>query len=353
EIKKGGHGGLAYKGDEPASFRVWSIELARPEAMEAIQQRATAMREDGEWMIEKTYGLFVHWSTLSSNIDGTQRPYEEAVNLFDVEAFADMVEQTGAAWLILTTTHGKHNFAAPIQAIDQVLPGYTTRRDLIMEIADALEKRSIRLMLYYHIGLDNNAWPEAVGYYDADKSRWFENIITIHREIAERYGEKTWGWFFDDGHKWYYPCDFPWERYYESIKTGNAKRLVAFNPGTRPSVTPFGDLLASDNGSNLRPPMSKRYFDEQGDYAGLLQHFSFTLEPAWTLKQQQQIRDPGFPKPVHDTEELIGYVRTCQAARVPVTMNILITQDVTREKPFVNKETLEQMGQVRRAIRSI
>ena len=264
-----------------------------------------------------------------------------------------MVEQTGAAWLILTTTHGRHNFPAPIQAIDRVLPGHTTRRDLIMEIADALEKRGVRLMLYYHIGLDEEAWPKAAGYFEADKTRWFENTIAIHREIGERYGKKTWGWFFDDAHKWYYPCDFPWEPYYEAIKTGNPERLVAFNPGTRPSMTPFGDLLASDNGSSLRPPMNKIYFDEGGDYAGLLQHFSFTLESAWVIKSPKQVSGGKFPDPVHRADQLVDYVRTCQAAGVPVTMNILTTQDVTREKPFVNEKTLDQLRQVRKAVRRL
>jgi hypothetical protein len=46
-------------------------------------------------------------------------------------------------------------------------------------------------------------------------------------------------------------------------------------------------------------------------------------------------------------------VRTCQAAGVPVTMNILITQDVTREKPFVNEKTLDQLRQVRKAVRKL
>jgi hypothetical protein len=36
----------------------------------------------------------------------------EAVNQFDVEAFADIVAKTGAAWVVFTTTHGKFFFTA-------------------------------------------------------------------------------------------------------------------------------------------------------------------------------------------------------------------------------------------------
>jgi hypothetical protein len=36
----------------------------------------------------------------------------EAVNQFDVEAFAGIVAKTGAAWVVFTTTHGKFSFTA-------------------------------------------------------------------------------------------------------------------------------------------------------------------------------------------------------------------------------------------------
>jgi hypothetical protein len=36
----------------------------------------------------------------------------QAVNQFDVDAFADMVAKTGAAWVVFTTTHGKFFFTA-------------------------------------------------------------------------------------------------------------------------------------------------------------------------------------------------------------------------------------------------
>ncbi len=346
ELARGGWGGMRYKGNEPCSFRVWSVELVRPEAMKAIQERAGKMRASTDWMVEGKYGLFIHWSPLSWPLKGDKMRYQDAVDLFDVEAFADVVEETGAAWLFLTTTHGTHHFPGPIEAIDRVMPGLTCERDLVAEIADALENRGIRLLLYYHMGMDDGEWAKAVGYWKADKSGWFDNVCAIQTEINERYGKKTWGWFIDDAHKWYYPCDFPWERFTKALKAGNPGRLIAYNPGTRPSVTPFGDLLASDNGANLRPVMPEKHFTRQ--YPGLLQHYSFTLERGWVIKGKPT---EGFPDPVHEAGALIDYIRECDDANVPLSMNMLITQDVTRKQPFVNPKTLTLMKELRKAIR--
>lgn len=348
ELARGGWGGMRYKGDEPCSFRVWSIELVRPEAMKAIQERAERMRASTDWMVEGKYGLFIHWSPLSWPLKGDKMKYEDAVDLFDVEAFADVVEETGAAWVFLTTTHGTHHFPGPIKAIDRIMPGLTCKRDLVAEIADALSERGIRLMLYYHhgLGMDEGKWAKASGYWKPDKSEWFDNVCAIHTEINGRYCKKTWGWFIDDAMRRYYPCDFPWERFTNALKAGNPGRLIAYNPGTRPSVTPFADLLASDNGANLRPVMPENYFKRQ--YPNLLQHYSFTLERSWVLRSKPA---KGFPDPVHKAEELIDYIRKCNDANVPLTMNMLITQYVTRERSFVNPKTIALMREVRKAIR--
>jgi Alpha-L-fucosidase len=346
ELAKGGQGGMTYKGNGPCSFRVWSIELVRPDARKSIEDRARRLRADGRWMVEGKYGLFIHWTPLSWPLDGLKMKYQDGANLFDVGAFADMVEETGAAWVFFTTTHQSYYFPGPNKAIDRVLPGRTCQRDLVAEIADALDKRGIRLCLYYNPAVFDPVWSRASGYSEADKARWFHNEIAIQSEINRRCGRKTWAWFVDGGYRWYYPCNFPWERFTEALKAANRSRLVAYNPGTHPSVTPFGDLLASDNGSSLRPPMPKDYTLAQ--YPHLLQHYSFTLERGWIITKSPH---GTFPEPVHSTSTLIDYVRSSSAAGVPLTMNILITQDVTRKRPFVNPKTLEQMKALKKAIR--
>jgi hypothetical protein len=92
-------------------------------------------------------------------------------------------------------------------------------------------------------------------------------------------------------------------------------------------------------------------FAPDGQYANLLQHYSFTLEPGkWALVTQPINGE--WPKPTHSAQTLGDYVQACAAANIPLTMNMLISQDVTRHRPFVNPETLELMRHVRRVVRS-
>jgi alpha-L-fucosidase len=71
---------------------------------------------------------------------------------FDVAKFTEQVAQTGAQFVCITTSHALMYFPAPLKSLDRILPGRTAHRDLVADIADALGKRGIRLMLYYHLG---------------------------------------------------------------------------------------------------------------------------------------------------------------------------------------------------------
>lgn len=52
-------------------------------------------RADTAWM-KRSMGLSFHWTDMSVNLDGTQKAYQEAVEAFPVEAFADAVADAGA-----------------------------------------------------------------------------------------------------------------------------------------------------------------------------------------------------------------------------------------------------------------
>ena len=135
------------------SLGIKSIELVRPEVLQTMHNRAQKLKSNTQWMVDGKYGLFIHWSLLTYPLHGDQQAYktfEWGVNTFDVEAFAEMVQETGASWVTFTTCHGRQMFPAPIKALDNVLSGRTTKRDLIAELADALNKRNIRFLLYYN-----------------------------------------------------------------------------------------------------------------------------------------------------------------------------------------------------------
>lgn len=56
--------------------------------------------------------------------------------------------------------------------------------------------------------------------------------------------------------------------------------------------------------------------------------------------------------PRHSQPEYVAYFKRMAAARVPVTINLSITQDVTRKQPFFDLRCMEIMKAVRKAIRT-
>ncbi len=116
------------------------IPVAAKAAIEADRQEARRARASTEWMAKAGYGLMFHWTSQSIGRDGTHKPYAQAVDDFDVKHFAEMVEETGAGYVIFTIGHAQSYCPATAQAWEKYYPGKTTKRDLIAELADALER---------------------------------------------------------------------------------------------------------------------------------------------------------------------------------------------------------------------
>jgi hypothetical protein len=106
--------------------------------MTAAEATARAHRASTDWFVKAGYGAMFHWTDFSQPRDGVKKPYPEAVNAFDVDSFAKLIDETGAAYIIFTVNHAHPHCPAPIQSWEAIHPGWTTQRDLIGEIADAL-----------------------------------------------------------------------------------------------------------------------------------------------------------------------------------------------------------------------
>lgn len=336
-------------------FGLRSIELETEKDRVDSCRRAEAIRADASWMVDGKYGVFIHWSPFCCALYGNRcrmEFHEESVNQFDVEAFADAIAETGAAWVCFTTSHGPQYWPGPNETIDRILPGRTAERDLIAEIALALKRRTIRLMLYYHFsvhGGEDMAWAEAAGAYDADPTRWFDNVESLFRETSLRYGTDIEGFgYLDDIGSIVYRYDPPWERWARAIKAGNSNAVVGLSTQGSPSVTPFNDLQVDDHGSGLLPPTP-------GSAVGPGAYFGDVLQARWF------VLDDWVPKgplngtigsgPVHSTEEYVRYFSDMANARVPLTINLAITADVTRNQPFFNPQSMAVMKAIRQEIR--
>jgi hypothetical protein len=338
------------------SLHVEGIEIVRDGVLAEMERDAQQLKSSADWMVQGKYGLFIHWVPESFPLFGTTpawQRYQEAVDRFDVDAFAEMVSETGAAWVVFTTTHGKFYFPGPSRAMDEVIPGRTCKRDLIEEIADALAKRAIRLMLYFHPGpgpSEDPDWARVAGISPLDDQKNIQVMLSMYREFGERYGNRLAGWFVDGGDAYYWR-NFSFRDLTVSLKAGNASRIVTYFQWLFPAFSPYtGDFVSDivDFGAPLAPPFPREWLLPGGPYAGLTAHYHFTLEDEWYPDRPMNGK---WSPPVYATDMLVDYFKKMAQAKWPLTINIVITQDVTADQPFVNPASIEEMIAVRKAVR--
>jgi hypothetical protein len=238
-------------------------------------------------LADAKFGVMVQWGGWGYPRHGEKKPWPEMINDFDVEAFVENIVATKAGYVVWSATWRSYLFPAPIKAIDAVVPGRTSERDLIGELADALDKRDIKLIMYYHIGHETH--PQFSDWWSANWSNWddksnffkiWENVVT---EIGERYGDKLHGFLFDDN-LIYYPA--PYEKLAKIAKKGNKDRIVSFNDWIAPRQTEFQDFyFGEDFQWRHELPVGGSGIFESGPYKGLHAHTMFRVEkaPDWGI----------------------------------------------------------------------
>lgn len=290
----------AAEGSTEGNLEVLSIELVRPEIQQRQQNAARQMRArtDMRWFREAGYGLMIHWTSGVAPRQGSPKPYAEAVRDFDLPTFVQQVVRTGAKFVTLTTSHAQMFFPAPLRSLEQILPGRTSARDLIGELADALRPHGIRLILYYHLGSSADPkWQEASGFFQTDTTKFWNHWTAVIAEAGERYGDKLAGWWFDDGTANYYYRSAPWERLASAAKAGNPARMICFNPWVLPPATEFEDYLAGEGNADpsvhgtLTPADAGRI--SSGMYAGRQASSALIMETDWIHgKRDTEIAPP-------------------------------------------------------------
>ncbi|MGI6173782.1 MAG: alpha-L-fucosidase [Christensenellales bacterium] len=271
-----------------------------------------------EWM-GASVGVSFHWTSAVAARDGRDASYQDAVNAFAAEGFADRLRECGARHCILTLTHAEQYLAFPCEILEKLLPGRTCKRDLIGEIAQALSERDIRFIAYYNHscnGDDDPTWKRACGYAagkDGDLDAFARNICCIVECIAKRYGEKLDGWWFDSAYSVdsrgphnTISCDmgdwnFPWQDLIAAAKSGNAGTAVAINPGigSRFLYAPNQDYYAGES-VRIDEPFSPEALP------GIVDHRWICMDnPAWAYcKPGAPFADPRF-----GVEEVTAFVR--------------------------------------------
>lgn len=314
-----------------------SIELLPVSAKNKIKvetERAIASRASVGWLKETGYGLMFHWTSQSVQRDGSIKKYEDAVNDFDVAKFAHMVEETGAGYVIFTIGHAESYCPAPIKSWEKVHPGHTTQRDLIEEIANALNSKGIKLICYINGPLGFNL-PVKTEPSTEEKQAFVSNFKNILSEMGTRYENKIAGYWFDS---WYQIFErfpqVPFEEFNKAVKTGNKDRIYCLNSWIYPAVTPWQEYWAGEVASPIELPDNG--FMKSGPVPDLPYQALLIMEPYW-VQQKATMPDPQF-----NSTQLSQYIIGCMENGGAVTVNMGIYQDGT-----VGEKALEVMREVK------
>jgi hypothetical protein len=303
--------------DKDTRFMFYSLELIPVSAAKQVKseiKRATAARPNMKWFTKLQYGVMFHWTAQSMPKTGKQKAYKDAVKDFDVNKFASMVKETGADYVIFTTNHASPHFPAPLKEWEKVHPGWTTERDLIVEIADALQKNNIKLILYFA----THVYGKFRTSDEAEFTRINKVLIT---EVGNRYKDKVAGYWFDG----WYQCfsrfpGFDFESFYKCCKVGNANRVIALNSWLYPTVNVWQDYWAGEVYSSSVSPKSS--IIKEGAGLGLQFQALIGLEGDWVYtKENKEI-----PAPVLKTSYLTDLIKS-STGKGPITLNVLIYQD--------------------------
>lgn len=310
----------------------------------------TYRRANTDWLAKCRYGVGLHWTAQTVPRKGPPLPFQRAVDSWDVKGLVERLAYAGADYLLLTATHALQMLPAPHAVVDRLLPGRTCRRDLIAELADALDAKGMPLLVYYNHscnGAQDAPWEKAVGYHDRDKRRLAENLLEIVGWMGECYRQRIKAWWFDSP----YSLDrrgphnsvttdmagfqFPWERFTAAAKAGHADRLVTYNAGVDQTFlyTTHQDYWAGEM-VDLKHPAAARRLPSG------LQWFGWTCleDRRWVHSRL----DSEIPKPLYSDQELLAYVGACNRHQAPMTFNVGIYQDGTLAEASV--EQLHRLG---------
>lgn len=311
------------------------------------------VQPDTEWLAG-SLGLAAHWTSWSRPLQGDPLPFEDSVNAFDVDRFVAQVRRAGASHFIFTTTHAEQKLPAPHPVIDNLIPGHTTRRDLLGELCEAFEAAGIRMIFYYNHscnGGDETPWRKACGYDDGPLRLFEARILEIVEHMSRRYGRKLHGWWFDSfysltdaGPAVSVSTDLgDWRPSFEAFtaacKAGNPDSAVTYNSSVNCDFcyTPFQDYYWGEVDNLDAKPRGP--FTPEG--------FRWHL---WTCIDNREWvhlrKDTPFCAPLYGDDELAAWTRGHLLSGGAVTFNVEVTQDA-----IFNPASLGQLERIRPCLR--
>ena len=103
---------------------------------------------------EGKWGVFFHYLATPAGTTGhgtTAEEWNRQISKFDVEGLAEQLEEVGADYFVITLGQGSGLLLSHNKVYDELTgfePPKSPERDLVSDLADALNRRGIKLMVY-------------------------------------------------------------------------------------------------------------------------------------------------------------------------------------------------------------
>jgi hypothetical protein len=319
----------------------------------AVQGAVAAPQGDparAEWMAGR-HGMMVHYLVTPQGNTPEEKTadFNRTIDGFDLDAFMGQFEQSGAEWLIFTIGQNTGYYASPNPVLDELLPGHTPRRDLVVEIArrvDALGKRFVA-----YLPVETTTPPEEVrrafAWNPDDQSEYFKRYLGFIRAYAEKLGPLCDGWWFDGCYEPVTKGQWDWAPWCEAARAGNPRAAIAFNDGAfctgwTEIISPLqdyhpgevhlledgqirfdflggDDVYATPEGHLRKPGQEPKYYMPDGQFVhGVQWHALVPIHSTF---------NPAVPVPDYPDAMLLGFMRTCMDLGGGVTLNLPIGMD--------------------------
>jgi hypothetical protein len=233
-----------------------------------------------EWFKNAGMGVMIHFLKDVYAKDGGSKEYNDVVNGFDVELFAQNCKEAGAGYVMFALGQNDGYYCSPNAAYDSIVgisPGeLCSKRDLPADLYKALNKRGIRMMFYLpgNPPIRNELVDKKFQYTygkDSPTSQFtqacWESVI---REWSLRYGEKLSGWWFDGMYRGGIietrsdmSLAHNISTHTLAAKAGNHNSIVTYNYGVKQiqSNSPYDDYSAGEEGKIVQVPQSRWVVD--------------------------------------------------------------------------------------------
>jgi hypothetical protein len=235
-----------------------------------VQAVCFAGKGDTSWMTKGKYGVFMHYQyrillgySVATNPKFpepsvmTASQWNQFVDGFDVKGFANQMYKAKVGWVMFCLDD--HYFAWPCSPNSKFskYTGYASgqkcsNRDLIIDVADALNAKGIKLIVYY-AGLNGYMKEPQVmkGLGDTisrgefnDKTPPSAEVrkrrLEVLKEYADRFGTKIAGWWFDTpGKDSYDSTPNDWWAINAIVHSANPKAVIALAQGGMSKMDPL------------------------------------------------------------------------------------------------------------------